>query len=364
MNYFVKIIVCIAMIVAMMSVVVSPAYATRLPTVIKPLETMAPAGSSGTTTGRLPGNRPIISLIPTTEPESNSSSAAPSRPLRGEENLIPTTEPTSGTTSSGTPNKPIRGEENLIPTTPSPTPSGTIQKPTTSGTTSSGTSTVQPTESATKPTEAAPMPTASISKSPYFTKHPTDENVKSGANAQFVAIAENADGYNWIILSADGKETYSIAEACSHFKGLKAEGSITTRLTLYYIPESLHGYYVACIAEGNGETVTSNGALVTIQGHKATAQAEETQSVTVPTTVDVTDPIAESTVETVEETALTEASVEIENTVPTSNEEPGKQEEKKPTGLYMVGGICIILLVVAIILTVILLKTIRKGKRR
>ncbi len=364
MNYFVKIIVCIAMIVAMMTVVAFPAYATRLPTVIKPLETRAPAGSSGTTTGRLPGNRPIISLNPTTEPESDSSSAAPSRPLRGEENLIPTTEPSSGNTGSGVIQRPIKGEENLVPTTPSQIPSGTIQKPTTSGTTSSGTSTEQPTESATKPTEAAPKPTASISKSPYFTKHPTDEDVKSGANAQFVAIAENADGYNWIILSADGKETYSIAEACSHFKGLKAEGSITTRLTLYYIPESLHGYYVACIAEGNGETVTSNGALVTIQGHKATAQAEETQSVTVPTTVDVTEPIAESIAETVEETALTEASVETENTVPTSNEEPGKQEEKKPAGLYMVGGICIILLVVAIILIVILLKTIRKGKRR
>ena len=311
-------------------------------------------------------HRPIRgeeNLIPTTEPSSGSTgSGTIHRPIPGEENLIPTTEPSSGSNSSNTPSRPLPGKENLIPTTPAPKPNAVITKPTTSDTASSGTST-------TKPTESQQKPGASTSKSPYFTKHPTDETIREGANAQFVAIAENASGYNWVILSEDGNETYTIKEACSHFKGLKAEGSITTRLTLFYIPASLNGYYVACVAEGNGETVTSNGALLGVQSKNPPVQVKQN----VPVTEAVTEPALAVETESTEwietETILTEttqAEIEqmLQTTVPSATEENIENDQRTPHGMYLIAGVCIVLLVVAIILLFVLLKTLRRGKRR
>lgn len=415
MKYIMKIIICAAMIAVLTSAVVFSACASG----IKSPETLSRStaglkiADSSDTTRALPTKRPISgseNLVPTTEPASGSAgSGVIHRPIRGEENLIPTTEPSSGNTGSGTIQRPIRGEENLIPTTapstnndlpnkrplpgeenlipttapstdigkdlpskqpisgkdnpvtttPSPTPSGVISKPTTSGATSSNTTTAKPAESVQKPA-------ASISKSPYFTKHPTDESVKQGANAQFVAIAENADGYHWTIFSADGQNTYTISEACKHFKGLQAEGSITTRLTLYYIPVTLHGHYVACIAEGNGETVTSNGALLTIQGVNTVEQVQETQPIIILPTEAVTVPVEETITETTipETTQAGSAEIMLETTVSMPTAEAVEQDTKAPTVLYIIGGVCAALMAIAIVLMVILLKALRKGKRR
>lgn len=368
MKYIMKIIICAAMIAVLISAMVFPACASGIirPEALSRSTAGLEIADFSDTTRALPTKRPISgseNLVPTTEPVSgNTGSGTIHRPIRGEENLIPTTEPSSGSTGSNTPSRPLPGEENLIPTTPAPKPNGVIIKPTTSGTASSGTSTTKPTESQQK--SAAPT-----SKSPYFTKHPTDESIREGANAQFVAIAENAFGYNWVILSEDGNETYTIKEACNHFKGLKAEGSITTRLTLYYIPASLNGYYVACIAEGNGESVTSNGALLSVQSKNPPVQVKQT----VPVTEAITEPVSvvatESTEWTDAETIFTETTQEEteqmqQTTVPAATEEKEENSTRTLPGIYLIAGICIVLLVVAIILLSVLLKTLRRGKRR
>ncbi len=373
MKRIVKSIICIVMITVLMSLMVFPASATitrpsttKRPSIVRPLpgvtpiETTQESEPEETYKTLAPVARPLpgVTVKPTeaTEPSSGGTTTKPGRPLPGESDLIPIT-PTETTTpsSGGTTTKPVRplpdGSE-LIPITPTEATTPTLPSKN---------------PAATKPTEpaATKATTPPASKSPYFTKHPTGETIKEGANAQFVAIAENADGYNWIILSADGQETYTIKEACSHFTGLKAEGSITTRLTLYYIPASLNGYYVACIAEGNGETVTSNGALLSIQSKNPPVQLKETEPATEPT-VETTP---ETTVQTTPETTVTETTqtetVETEETTQTvATEQKEENNDQSTRGLYLIGGVCVALLAAAVVLIIILLKTLHKGKRR
>jgi len=107
-----------------------------------------------------------------------------------------------------------------------------------------------------------------------ITKSPTDETVKTGEDAVFVARASNAQYLEWRFKNADKSKTYSVAEIKKEkgFENLEIDGANTERLVLKNIPAAMDGYSVQCKYLGfDGTTAYTNSAKVTVSDAAAPA---------------------------------------------------------------------------------------------
>lgn len=117
---------------------------------------------------------------------------------------------------------------------------------------------------------------------PKITKHPTGETVTVGERAVFIARADNADQIIWRLVSPDKGTTYECKDAPKHFDGLKVSGYNEEKLILSNIPLELNGWKAEAKFIGEGGTVWSKGALITVKkappkAPKITAQPVDTQ---------------------------------------------------------------------------------------
>ena len=112
-----------------------------------------------------------------------------------------------------------------------------------------------------------------------ITKSPTDETVKTGEDAVFVARADNAQYLEWRFKNADKSKTYSVAEIKKEkgFENLEIDGFNTERLVLKNIPAAMDGYSVQCKYMGfDGTTAYTNYAKVTVSDAAAPASPTPT----------------------------------------------------------------------------------------
>ena len=112
-----------------------------------------------------------------------------------------------------------------------------------------------------------------------ITKSPTDETVKTGEDAVFVARADNAQYLEWRFKNADKSKTYSVAEIKKEkgFENLEIDGFNTERLVLKNIPAAMDGYSVQCKYLGfDGTTAYTNYAKVTVSDAAAPASPTPT----------------------------------------------------------------------------------------
>lgn len=141
-----------------------------------------------------------------------------------------------------------------------------------------------------------PEPEPSTSPKPAVTKHPTDEIITVDGRAVFIARADNAADLEWLLLSPDGKTSYTIEEAKKKFPRLKVTGDDTDKLVFEMVPLSMDGYKVYAVFTNATGTVDTNTARLTVrkaelvppyiksQPKSATAQLNE--PVTLSVTVD------------------------------------------------------------------------------
>ena len=116
-----------------------------------------------------------------------------------------------------------------------------------------------PTETQTETTpETEPL------SAPSVTKSPTDETVKQGDTALFVARAENADSVSWQFLPPDGTEAQAPDRILSAFPQLHLEGIQSETLTLKNIPMELDGWKVQARFQNQGGSVHSEAAAITV----------------------------------------------------------------------------------------------------
>lgn len=117
---------------------------------------------------------------------------------------------------------------------------------------------------------------------PKITKHPTGETVTVGESAVFIARADHADEIIWRLVSPDKATTYECKDAPKHFDGLKVSGYNEEKLILSNIPLELDGWKAEAKFVGEGGTVWSKGAKVTVKkappkAPKITTQPVDTQ---------------------------------------------------------------------------------------
>lgn len=117
----------------------------------------------------------------------------------------------------------------------------------------------------TAPTD--PPATQPVQPEIVITKHPGGETVTETDSAVFTVKAENVAEYSWELLTTDG-QTVAGENFEATFKGLKAKGYGIDRLELENIPLSLNGCKVRCRFSGNGKTVYSNYATITVKAAK------------------------------------------------------------------------------------------------
>ena len=101
------------------------------------------------------------------------------------------------------------------------------------------------------------------------TKSPTSETVEKGGKATFVAHAAGSTGITWRLVSADGLETIYAAAAPQYFTGVEVWGIGTDSLTIKNIPDSMNGWLVEAMFDGQGGPVFSYGARITVVGSSA-----------------------------------------------------------------------------------------------
>lgn len=100
---------------------------------------------------------------------------------------------------------------------------------------------------------------------PKVTKDPTDELVKEGGYAEFVARAENITDIIWHISSPTGGTDILAKYACDYFPGLWVYGLNSERLGLEHIPKEMHQWQVYAEFVNSYGTVLSNYAIISVQ---------------------------------------------------------------------------------------------------
>lgn len=163
------------------------------------------------------------------------------------------------------------------PTTPTEAPT---QAPTEAPTDPPTTPTEAPTEKPTEPstpttpptdptTPSSPSPTdptqAPIySGIPVVTKHPTDETVKEGGYAEFVARADNCTDIIWHLQNPGGSTDLLAEKAPIRYPGLVVTGLNSQRLGLDHIPKELDGWRVRAEFVGVDGNTWSNPAIINV----------------------------------------------------------------------------------------------------
>lgn len=101
---------------------------------------------------------------------------------------------------------------------------------------------------------------------PTVIKDPGGETVDKGGWASFVSTATYATECCWYFRSEDGNTVFKSTEASAKFPGLTTDGDNTERLNIYGIPYELNGWGVYCCFSGNGGSVNSKAATITVRG--------------------------------------------------------------------------------------------------
>jgi hypothetical protein len=110
---------------------------------------------------------------------------------------------------------------------------------------------------------------------PKVTKSPTDETVKPGGAATFVAKHEGAVWAEWHFADPAGTRdlTYADVNTQGIFPGLSITGGDTGVLKLANIPAEMNGWKVYCAYKNNAGTVNTGAATITVQGDGQTQAA-------------------------------------------------------------------------------------------
>jgi len=132
-----------------------------------------------------------------------------------------------------------------------------------------------------------PVPTASPAPQLRVTKSPTDETVKAGGQAIFVARADNATAITWLFAGADN--TIVLAKDAPNYFGCSVYGLGTETITIANIPTCMNGWRIQCKFDGNGGPKWSNLATLTVKANTPTPVPKPT-----PTPTPSTDLAAEA----------------------------------------------------------------------
>ena len=116
------------------------------------------------------------------------------------------------------------------------------------------------------PTEAEPEAPSetTVPAAPEMVKEPVGETAQPGSTVLFVAKARNAHTVSWQLLPPDGTEAQSPQQVCAALPQLKIQGSDQETLTLQNIPMELDGWKVQAEFTGDGGSVRSQAALITL----------------------------------------------------------------------------------------------------
>ena len=118
----------------------------------------------------------------------------------------------------------------------------------------------------------APDSTPYIPKAPSITKHPTDENIKTGDKAVFIARADNCDSITWYVVTPEG-ETIPASSLASKYAGISVFGDNTEQLVITDVTQKITGLKAYAVFKGAGGTATSNSARVSVSVQATPAPA-------------------------------------------------------------------------------------------
>lgn len=105
---------------------------------------------------------------------------------------------------------------------------------------------------------------------PNIIKHPGGETITEGGWASFVSTATYADSCSWSLADPSGR-TISCADIGSKFSTVTVSGDGTDKIIVRGIPLEMNGWKAVCTFSGPGGSVTSNGALITVNPDPAKA---------------------------------------------------------------------------------------------
>ncbi|MBR1457203.1 MAG: hypothetical protein IJ594_08625, partial [Oscillospiraceae bacterium] len=106
--------------------------------------------------------------------------------------------------------------------------------------------------------------TTSTEGAPKVTKSPTDETVKAGESAYFVANHENAVWAVWHFVSPDGTRDLDYTQAAKEFPSLQILKGDQRTMQLKNIPVELNGWKVYCAFRNNLGTTNTGSAKITV----------------------------------------------------------------------------------------------------
>lgn len=203
------------------------------------------------------------------------------------------------------------------------------------------------TEESVDSTAAVLTVTAAKDAKPVVIKNPTDETVKEGGDAIFIAKAKYAQEYTWYFVDPWGG-TVSCADAAHIYPTMKISGHDTERIVLENIPAELDGYRVYCNFTA-GQVVSSEMAYIYVNPDP-TATTEATEAPT--ETTEATEAPTEAT------EAPTEAPTEKPTEAPkeTTPEKEEKEEKGGSNTLIIVAMICFAAVAIAGIAAYVILQ--------
>lgn len=131
-------------------------------------------------------------------------------------------------------------------------------------------------------TEMATVTVSGVAEAnlPKVTKSPTGETVKPGGAADFVARYENAIWAEWHFADPAGTRDLTYVDAQNEFPDLVIKGGDQSILKLANIPAELNGWKVYCAFKNNAGTVTTDAAVITVQGQDTAAQIAQREPYT------------------------------------------------------------------------------------
>ncbi len=130
-------------------------------------------------------------------------------------------------------------------------------------------------------TAAAATTEKTAGDAPKVTKDPTDETVKPGGNAWFVAKHTGAILARWHFISPDGKDyEYTDNAIATEFPQMKIVQGDQGTMQLQNIPLNANGWKVYCRYSNNSGTADTKTALITVEGAQAAATANTAAATT------------------------------------------------------------------------------------
>lgn len=112
---------------------------------------------------------------------------------------------------------------------------------------------------------------------PTVIKHPGAETITEGSWASFVATATYCNGYTWSLVDPSGR-SIACADIASKFPNVTVAGDGTEKILVRNIPLEMNGWKAVCTFSGPGGSVTSNGALITVNPDPAKATPTPTKT--------------------------------------------------------------------------------------